>query len=43
MTDRLVGMWGVFIYKEIQGNEVTVFFSGGVILISGAICIAVAS
>jgi glucose uptake protein GlcU len=39
----LSGMWGVFIYKEIQGNEVIVFFSGGVILISGAVCIAVAS
>jgi hypothetical protein len=36
-------MWGVFVYKEVQGNEIIVFFTGGAVLISGAVCIALAS
>ena len=37
------GVWGVFVFKEIQGTaNIYTFFGGGIILISGAIMLAVA-
>lgn len=39
----LIGIWGIFIFKEIEGKEILVFFVSGIVLISGAICIALAA
>mmetsp|Transcript_9226 Transcript_9226/g.13894 ORF Transcript_9226/g.13894 Transcript_9226/m.13894 type:complete len:347 (+) Transcript_9226:44-1084(+) len=39
----VAGVWGIVVFKEIKGQEITVFFVGGAILISGAVCVAIAS
>ena len=37
------GIWGVFVFKEIIGNNVIItFFGGGAILLTGAVMLAVA-
>jgi glucose uptake protein GlcU len=39
----VAGIWGITVFKEIQGRAIGVFFISGGILISGAVCVAVAS
>jgi hypothetical protein len=36
------GLWGVFVFHEISGLAVKVFFSSGVVLIVGAVALALA-
>mmetsp|Transcript_8021 Transcript_8021/g.11022 ORF Transcript_8021/g.11022 Transcript_8021/m.11022 type:complete len:151 (+) Transcript_8021:1-453(+) len=36
----VAGLWGIFAFREIQGDAVYVFFTAGAVLISGAICLA---
>lgn len=39
----VAGLWGIFVFKEIQGPAVQVFFLAGAVLISGAVCLAASS
>lgn len=39
----VAGMWGVMFFKEIVGYEIAVFFLSGVVLLGGAVAIAVAA
>jgi glucose uptake protein GlcU len=39
----VAGMWGIFVFKEIEGKQIYIFFGGGIILISGAVCVSLAS
>lgn len=34
------GLWGVFVFREIAGTPVKVFFSSGIVLIVGAVLLA---
>eukprot|EP00466_Bigelowiella_natans_P000257 jgi/Bigna1/66196/fgenesh1_pg.1_\ len=36
----VAGLWGIFAFREIQGEAVYIFFASGAVLISGAICLA---
>uniref|UniRef100_A0A7S2X590 EamA domain-containing protein n=1 Tax=Lotharella oceanica TaxID=641309 RepID=A0A7S2X590_9EUKA len=36
----VAGLWGIFVFKEITGYAVLVFFVAGFILICGAVCLA---
>mmetsp|Transcript_16073 Transcript_16073/g.28883 ORF Transcript_16073/g.28883 Transcript_16073/m.28883 type:complete len:348 (+) Transcript_16073:116-1159(+) len=39
----VAGLWGVFAFKEIKGYAVVVFFASGVVLICGAIALALSA
>ena len=39
----IAGIWGIILFNEIKGYEIAVFFSSGLILIIGAVMVAVAS
>jgi drug/metabolite transporter (DMT)-like permease len=39
----VAGVWGVVVFKEIRGKDVLVFFSGGSVLILGAVLVAIAA
>lgn len=39
----VAGIWGIVVFKEIRGREVTVFFLSGAVLIAGAVAIAIAA
>lgn len=36
----VAGIWGIFVFREIRGPAILVFFLGGAILLSGAVCLA---
>jgi len=36
----VAGLWGIFVFREISGRAIIVFFVAGLILILGAICLA---
>ena len=39
----VAGIWGIVLFDEIQGHEIQVFFASGLVLIGGAVMVAVAS
>lgn len=39
----IAGIWGIVLFDEIKGKEIVMFFLSGVVLIAGAVMIAVAS
>jgi hypothetical protein len=39
----VAGIWGIVIFDEIKGKEILVFFCSGIVLLAGAISIALAS
>lgn len=39
----VAGLWGILVFREIRGNAIPVFFGSGVVLISGAVCLAFSS
>lgn len=39
----IAGIWGIILFKEINGPEIGIFFASGFILIIGAVMIALAS
>jgi glucose uptake protein GlcU len=39
----VAGMWGIFFFKELTGNSVTVFFVSSCVLIIGAVMLSLGS
>lgn len=39
----VAGIWGIVLFDEIKGHEIGVFFMSGLVLIGGAVMVAVAS
>eukprot|EP00392_Amoebophrya_sp_AT5.2_P019409 g20229.t1 len=39
----VAGVWGIVVFKEIQGKDIIVFFLGGIVLICGAVLVALAA
>lgn len=39
----VAGIWGIVLFDEIKGREIVVFFSSGLVLIVGAVMVAIAS
>ena len=39
----VAGIWGIVIFDEIKGKEILVFFCSGIVLLVGAVSIAIAS
>jgi len=39
----VAGLWGIFIFKEIKGAAIPVFFVSGTVLITGAVCLSLSA